>query len=35
MALNGRNIAIVAGIAVIALMVSFRVPTVRKYVIGA
>lgn len=35
MALNGRNIAIITGVALIALMVTFRVPTARKYIIGA
>lgn len=34
MALNGRNLAIIAGVAVLALMVTFRVPTARKYIIG-
>lgn len=35
MALNGRNIAIIFGVAVVALMVTFRVPTARKYIVGA
>lgn len=35
MALNGRNIAIVAGIAAVVLMVTFRVPVARKYIVGA
>lgn len=34
MVLNGRNIAIVAGIAAVVLMVSYRVPLARKYIIG-